>query len=208
MRTTSKCLSPALRDIHSVASAATKSQRSATPFARAFRSAHLTALATRSTPVTSTPLFAAAALCVTGCDDGKNGDQGSAPATTTQGQNQEQPSQGDATEPASATFEDGATLGEGATQFTFTVVDADGNETTATVSTDAETLGQALLDLGVIAGEDSDYGLYVKTVNGETLDYDKDGAYWALYVGDQYATTGVDSTELEPGETYSFKAEK
>ena len=48
----------------------------------------------------------------------------------------------------------------------------------------------------------------VKTVNGQTLDYDKDGAYWALYVGDQYATTGVDSTELEPGETYSFKAEK
>ena len=58
MSTTSKCLSPAFFDIHSVASAATKSQRSATPFARAFRSAHLTALATRSTPVTSTPPFA------------------------------------------------------------------------------------------------------------------------------------------------------
>ena len=52
---------PALRDIHSVASAATKSQRSATSFARALRSAHLTALATRSTPVTSMPRFAAAA---------------------------------------------------------------------------------------------------------------------------------------------------
>lgn len=149
-------------------------------------------------------LFAAAALCITGCDDGKNGDQGSAssPApAATQGQ-------GEAAAPANGTFEDGATLGEGATQFTFTVVDADGNETTATVNTDATTLGEALLDLGVIAGDDGDYGLYVKTVNGQTLDYDKDGAYWALYVGDQYATTGVDSTELEPGETYSFKAEK
>lgn len=149
-------------------------------------------------------LFAAAALCTAGCDDGKNGDQGSASTSTpaaTQGQ-------GEAAAPANGTFEDGATLGEGATQFTFTVVDADGNETTATVNTDAKTLGEALLDLGVIAGDDGDYGLYVKTVNGQTLDYDKDGAYWALYVGDQYATTGVDSTELEPGETYSFKAEK
>ena len=149
-------------------------------------------------------LFAAAALCTAGCDDGKNGDQGSASTSTpaaTQGQ-------GEAAAPANGTFEDGATLGEGATQFTFTVVDADGNETTATVNTDAKTLGEALLDLGVIAGDDGDYGLYVTTVNGQTLDYDKDGAYWALYVGDQYATTGVDSTELEPGETYSFKAEK
>lgn len=149
-------------------------------------------------------LFAAAALCTAGCDDGKNGDQGSAssPApAATQGQ-------GEAAAPANGTFEDGATLGEGATQFTFTVVDADGNETTATVNTDAKTLGEALLDLGVIAGDDGDYGLYVKTVNGQTLGYDKDGAYWALYVGDQYATTGVDSTELEPGATYSFKAEK
>ena len=149
-------------------------------------------------------LFAAAALCTAGCDDGKNGDQGSASTSTpaaTQGQ-------GEAAAPANGTFEDGATLGEGATQFTFTVVDADGNETTATVNTDAKTLGEALLDLGVIAGDDGDYGLYVKTVNGQTLDYDKDGAYWALYVGDQYATTGVDSTELEPGATYSFKAEK
>lgn len=155
-------------------------------------------------------LFAAAALCVTGCDDGKNGDQGntgtSTPAAT---QGQDQPAdQGETSAPAEGTFEDGATLGEGATQFTFTVVDADGNEATATVNTDAKTLGEALLDLGVIAGDDGDYGLYVKTVNGQTLDYDQDGSYWALYVGDQYATAGVDSTELEPGETYSFKAEK
>lgn len=158
-------------------------------------------------------LFAAAALCTAGCDDGKNGDQGSASspapaATQGQGEAVQDADQGEAAAPASGTFEDGATLGEGATQFTFTVVDADGTETTATVNTDAKTLGEALLDLGVIAGDDGDYGLYVKTVNGQTLDYDKDGVYWALYVGDQYATTGVDSTELEPGATYSFKAEK
>ena len=33
---------------------------------------------------------------------------------------------------------------------------------------DADTVGKALLDANLIAGEDSEYGLYVKTVNGIT----------------------------------------
>ena len=65
-----------------------------------------------------------------------------------------------------------------------------------------------LLKLGVIAGEDSDYGLYVKTVNGETADYDKDGAYWAFYVNGEYAMSGVDYTAPEAGTTYGFHVEK
>ena len=69
---------------------------------------------------------------------------------------------------------DGATIGEGAKSFTMEVVDKDGGKVTFTVKTDADTVGKALLDQGVIAGEDSSYGLYVKTVNGITLDYDTD----------------------------------
>ena len=45
--------------------------------------------------------------------------------------------------------------------------------------------------MGLIAGEDSDYGLYVKTVNGVTVDYDTDGKYWAFYVDGEYAATDV-----------------
>ena len=52
------------------------------------------------------------------------------------------------------------------------------------------------------------YGLYVKTVNGIKADYDKDKAYWAFYVNDSYAMSGVDSTEIKEGEVYSFKVEK
>ena len=69
------------------------------------------------------------------------------------------------------------------------------------------TVGAALLSLGLIAGEDSDYGLYVKTVNGVTVDYDTDGKYWAFYVDGEYAATGVDSTDITAGATYTFKAE-
>lgn len=69
-------------------------------------------------------------------------------------------------------------------------------------------MGAALLKLGVIAGDDSEYGLYVKTVNGETADYDTDGTYWGFYINGEYAMTGVDATTLEAGATYAFRVEK
>lgn len=103
---------------------------------------------------------------------------------------------------------DATVLGEGQTVFTFNVTDADGNETNFEIHTDKETVGDALLELNLIAGEDSEYGLYVKTVNGITADYDKDQTYWAFYVNGEYAQTGVDSTNVTAGDTYSFKVEK
>lgn len=99
-------------------------------------------------------------------------------------------------------------LGEGKTKFNFTVVDQEGAESSFEVYSDAETVGAALLELGMIAGDESDYGLYVKTVNGITADYDVDKTYWAFYINGEYATTGVDSTKIEEGATYTFKIEK
>lgn len=98
-------------------------------------------------------------------------------------------------------------LGEGETVFSFTVTDLDGVETVFEIHTDKTTVGEALLELGLIAGDDSDYGLYVKTVNGLTLDFDKDGKYWAFYENGEYAQTGVDATAITAGASYSFKAE-
>ena len=100
-----------------------------------------------------------------------------------------------------------AQLGEGSTKFDFTVVDKEGTETNFEIHTDKETVGEALLELGIIAGEESQYGLFVKTVNGITADYDKDGAYWAFYINDEYAQTSVDMTKIEDGASYSFRIE-
>ena len=102
---------------------------------------------------------------------------------------------------------EGGEVGEGAKQFGFTVTDADGNETDFTVHTDKETVGEALEELGLIEGEEGEYGLYVTTVNGVTVDFDEDGKYWAFYVNGEYAQTGVDVTAIEEGASYMFKVE-
>jgi hypothetical protein len=98
--------------------------------------------------------------------------------------------------------------GEGDTVFYFNVVDKDGNETKFEIHTDKTIVGEALLELGLIEGEEGAYGLYVKKVNGITADYDVDGTYWAFYEGDNYGMTGVDLTEIKAGATYAFKVSK
>ena len=139
-------------------------------------------------------LIAATALFATGCTEQK------AHTDTTD----------EVTTKADTTAEgDGKTvLGEGATQFTFKVVDKEGNETAFTVNTDKKTVGDALMEHGLIEGDDGDYGLYVKKVNGITADYETDGTYWAFYINGEYAMSGVDKTDVEAGAEYTFKVEK
>ena len=92
--------------------------------------------------------------------------------------------------------------------FTFEVVDKDGNVTTFDITTDKATVGEALLEEGLIKGEDGQYGLYVTEVNGIVADYNVDQTYWAFYVDGTYASSGVDTTDVVDGSTYSFKVEK
>ena len=136
-------------------------------------------------------LIAAIALFTIGCNDNK--DTGSEPNTPSEGQQ--------------VTETKIVEKGEGDTVFYFNVVDVNGKESKFKISTNKTTVGAALLELSLIAGEDSQYGLYVKTVNGLTLDYDTDGKFWAFYVDGKSAMSGVDSTEITAGATYAFKAE-
>lgn len=131
-------------------------------------------------------LIAAMALIASGCNANKND-----PAHTT-----EQPKV------------EATKLGEGQTTFNFTVVDKDGGETKFEIKTDKTLVGEALQELNLIEGEPGAYGLYVKKVNGITADYDVDKTYWAFYVNGEYAVSGVDTTTIEAGATYTFKVEK
>ena len=99
-------------------------------------------------------------------------------------------------------------LGEGETQFYFVVTDKDGNSKGYDIKTSKTVVGDALLELELIAGDEGQFGLYVKTVDGITADYDVDGTYWAFYENGQYAQAGVDTTEIVAGTIYTFKVEK
>lgn len=134
-------------------------------------------------------LIAVMALIITGCTNNSQDE----PTTT---------------EPVQTTEQTSAIVkGEGENAFVFIAVDLDGNSTHYMIKTDKEIVGEALVENGLIAGDDSEYGLYVKTVNGITLDYDKDGKYWAFYEENAYANQGVDSTPIKEGGVYTFKPE-
>ena len=93
--------------------------------------------------------------------------------------------------------------------FVFEVVELDGSKKEFTVKYDDEkTVGEALVEEKLISGSDSQYGLMVDTVNGQKYTYDDDKVYWAFYIDGEYAMTGVDSTTIEDGKVYCFKAEK
>lgn len=98
-------------------------------------------------------------------------------------------------------------LGDGQTSFPFTVVDLEGIEVAFEISTDAETVGDALQEVSLIAGEEGPFGLMVAEVNGQRHIYEE-GSYWAFYVDGEYAMTGVDETPIEAGKDYSFRATK
>lgn len=99
-------------------------------------------------------------------------------------------------------------LGDGAVKFYFTVTDQDGKSEKFEINTDKEIVGDALQELGLISGEEGEYGLYVKIVNGIEADFNKDGTYWAFYINGNYAMSGIDSTKIEACSTYTLKVEK
>ncbi len=92
-------------------------------------------------------------------------------------------------------------LGNGEKTFT-AEVEAGEEVVVFTVNTDKKTVGEALTELMLVDGEEGPYGLYVKAVNGITADYDVDKSYWAFYIGEEYATSGMDTTEITEGATY------
>ncbi len=145
--------------------------------------------------ILSMMLIVAMALCTTACGGKKSTTEDSQVKTES------------STNEKAGTSDDSNVLGEGNTEFTCTVVDKEGNETVFEIHTDKTTVGEALLEVGLIDGDVEDYGLYVKEVNGITADYDVDGTYWAFYINDEYASTGVDSTNITEGDNYSFKVE-
>ena len=75
---------------------------------------------------------------------------------------------------------------------------------TFTVRTDKDMLGEALMEHGLVDGEQGAYGLYVKVVNGMTADYDVNQHYWSFSKNGVGLTTGIDMEPVEDGAHYEI----
>lgn len=100
-----------------------------------------------------------------------------------------------------ALFTEDTQLGTGKKVLTVEV-EAEEKVVVFTIKTNKKTVGDALQELQLIDGEEGEYGLYVKKVNGMTADYNVNQSYWAFFINGEYASTGVDGTAITEGETY------
>lgn len=99
---------------------------------------------------------------------------------------------------ANATYTEDATVGSGAKTVSVAIT-AEETTVTLTVKTDKETLGEALYELGLVNDAS-----FFDTLNGIKADWDANSAYWAFYVGNDYATAGIAETQIQGGESYKF----
>ena len=114
-----------------------------------------------------------------------------------------------AAEPAATTATTAAPNGEtnaseSGLTFTVTVIHKDQSEKTFTYTSNEEFVGTVLKAEGLIKGNDGPYGLEITEVDGEQAIYATDGAYWAVYVGEEYAMTGIDTTPITQNGQYKL----
>lgn len=92
---------------------------------------------------------------------------------------------------------------------TLEVIGPDNSSKEFVISTSKKNnLRQALEAEGLISGDESAYGLYVKVVNGITADYDVDSSWWSLSKGGEILMTGVDSTPIADGDHFELTYSK
>ena len=93
----------------------------------------------------------------------------------------------------------------GGKNVTVVIVHQDGTEKKLEYATDLEFLSQLLIEKELVTGyESEEYGYTIESVDGVTADWAKDNAYWALYVGEEYATTGASGIVLTDGGVYKL----
>lgn len=100
-------------------------------------------------------------------------------------------------------YASGPSTQEGSKAITVTVVHADGSEKKFEYRTDAEMLGAFLEEKGLIDSQGADQGMF-HTVDGEKADWNVNQSYWAFYLGEEYAMTGIYDTPITDGAIYKL----
>lgn len=96
---------------------------------------------------------------------------------------------------------------EGSKTVTVEIVMSDNDSTSYNIKTDEEYLREALEQENLIAGEESDLGLYVSTIDGYTIDDDKQ-EWWLFSKNGESLETGVDETVIYDGDNFEIKLQE
>ena len=91
---------------------------------------------------------------------------------------------------------------QGDKTITVTVVNKE-SEKDFEINTDAEMLRGALEEIDLVQGDESEFGLFVKTVDGYTAD-DAAQEWWCFTKGGESLMTGIDTTPIADGEQYEI----
>lgn len=90
------------------------------------------------------------------------------------------------------------------TDYNVVIVHKDGTKKEMTLEIKEEFLGAALTSAGVIEAEENRFGMHIKKADGEKAVFKEDGAYWAVYVGEEFAAKSTDLLPVEGGQTYQL----
>lgn len=96
----------------------------------------------------------------------------------------------------------GEQTAEGSKAVTIEVTSQSGEVTTYNVETDALYLIEVMEEIEALTFTVDD-GM-IMTVNGETADYNVNGAYWALYVNGEYGNYGADKQPVADGDLFGI----
>ena len=83
------------------------------------------------------------------------------------------------------------------------VIHADKTENTFTYQTDVEYLADVLLENELVDGEMGAYGLFITTVDGETVDESKQ-QWWRITKGGEQVNSGADALPVADGDQFEL----
>lgn len=95
---------------------------------------------------------------------------------------------------------------EGSKTITIEVINQADESKEYEVKNDSEFLRQAMEEAEGLefSGQESEYGMMVEVVNGESAIYDKDGAYWSFIVNGEMCNSGIDTQPIEDGDEFQI----
>lgn len=99
---------------------------------------------------------------------------------------------------------------KGSKEVTIKVINMAGEEKSYVVKTDEEYLKQVMDEAEGLSydGAEDATGFMVSTVNGETADYNTDGAYWGFFINGEYCNYGITQQPVADGDVFTIEYTK